>query len=261
MGDLTAKRRHNTGKILTRIVHSPPSPPDNVQGIPSLNVSASGGGSRGGGGGGGMRRSGASHASVITSLYRLSNDNETKGFGAEGVRDALNLALGALISTVERHGGDVLRIAGDALIVLFHQVGAGLPVRLERRLRGVIWLLRGYVLFFLGCVQPVIAVVPILFLKLSRLTRRPTRPRFHRLSYASLYSPKPLCILHAPAGRSWHLACRAGGALLSVHTVRVGLHHLCWGHRCRWRGRGCGRRAFRSRGRRLRAGQLLSRRL
>ena len=47
---------------------------------------------------------------------------ETQGFGAEGVRDALNLALGALISTVERHGGDVLRIAGDALIVLFHQV-------------------------------------------------------------------------------------------------------------------------------------------
>ncbi|CAM9881971.1 unnamed protein product, partial [Hapterophycus canaliculatus] len=65
------------------------------------------------------RRSGASHASVITSLYRLSNDKETKGFGAEGVRDALNLALGALISTVEKHGGDVLRIAGDALIVLF----------------------------------------------------------------------------------------------------------------------------------------------
>lgn len=44
------------------------------------------------------------------------------GFGAEGVRDALNLTLGALISTVERHGGDVLRIAGDALIVLFHRV-------------------------------------------------------------------------------------------------------------------------------------------
>lgn len=84
-------------------------------------MSASGGGSRGGSGGG-IRRSGASHASVITSLYRLSNDKETKGFGAEGVRDALNLALGALISTVERHGGDVLRIAGDALIVLFHQV-------------------------------------------------------------------------------------------------------------------------------------------
>lgn len=85
------------------------------QGIPSLNVSSAGAG-------GAIRRSGASHASVITSLYRLSNDKETKGFGAEGVRDALNLALGALISTVERHGGDVLRIAGDALIVLFHQV-------------------------------------------------------------------------------------------------------------------------------------------
>lgn len=87
-------------------------------------MSASGGGSRGGSG---IRRSGASHASVITSLYRLSNDNETKGFGAEGVRDALNLALGGLISTVERHGGDVLRIAGDALIVLFHQVRKLLP--------------------------------------------------------------------------------------------------------------------------------------
>lgn len=72
--------------------------------------------------GGGIRRSGASHASMITSLYRLNNDDETRGFGAEGVRDALNLALGALISTVESHGGDVLRIAGDALIVLFHQV-------------------------------------------------------------------------------------------------------------------------------------------
>eukprot|EP00903_Cladosiphon_okamuranus_P010785 g10191.t1 len=92
-----------------------------MKGIPSLHVSASGGENRGGSG---IRRSGASHASVITSLYRLSNDKETKGFGAEGVRDALNLALGALISTVERHGGDVLRIAGDALIVLFHQGGA-----------------------------------------------------------------------------------------------------------------------------------------
>ena len=89
-----------------------------------MNVSASGGGGRGGNGGH-IRRSGASHASVITSLYRLSNDKETKGFGAEGVRDALNSALGALISTVERHGGDVLRIAGDALIVLFHQVHSG----------------------------------------------------------------------------------------------------------------------------------------
>lgn len=72
--------------------------------------------------GNGSRRVGVSHASVITSLYRLSNDKETKGFGAEGVRDALNSTLGGLISTVERHGGDVMRIAGDALIVLFHQV-------------------------------------------------------------------------------------------------------------------------------------------
>ncbi|CAN0040354.1 unnamed protein product, partial [Ectocarpus fasciculatus] len=99
-----------------------------MKGIPSLNVAAGrGGGARGGEGGRGcgVRRSGASHASMITSLYRLSNDKETKGFGAEGVRDALNLTLSALISTVERHGGDVLRIAGDALIVLFHQGGAG----------------------------------------------------------------------------------------------------------------------------------------
>ncbi|CAM9560871.1 unnamed protein product, partial [Ectocarpus sp. 13 AM-2016] len=99
-----------------------------MKGIPSLNVAAGrDAGARGGDGGrgGGVRRSGASHASVITSLYRLSNDKETKGFGAEGVRDALNLTLSALISTVERHGGDVLRIAGDALIVLFHQGGAG----------------------------------------------------------------------------------------------------------------------------------------
>ncbi|CAN0120172.1 unnamed protein product [Ectocarpus sp. 4 AP-2014] len=98
-----------------------------MKGIPSLNIAAGrGAGARGGDGGrGGVRRSGASHASVITSLYRLSNDKETKGFGAEGVRDALNLTLSSLISTVERHGGDVLRIAGDALIVLFHQGGAG----------------------------------------------------------------------------------------------------------------------------------------
>lgn len=59
----------------------------------------------------------------MSSLFRLSNEDETKGFGAEGVRDVLNQVLGALISTVEMHGGDVLRIAGDALIVLFHQVG------------------------------------------------------------------------------------------------------------------------------------------
>lgn len=91
----------------------PPPPP--LKGIPTLYGSSKGNT--------GVRRSSPSHASVITSLYRYSNDNETKGFGAEGVRDALNAALGALISTVERHGGDVLRIAGDALIVLFHQVG------------------------------------------------------------------------------------------------------------------------------------------
>ncbi|CAM9269628.1 unnamed protein product, partial [Discosporangium mesarthrocarpum] len=65
-------------------------------------------------------------ASVITSLYRLANESETKGFGAEGVRDALNQRLGCLISKVEQHGGDVMRIAGDALIVLFHQGGVGL---------------------------------------------------------------------------------------------------------------------------------------
>lgn len=81
------------------------------QGIPSLH-----------GGSGGIRRQGAPHASVIARLYRHVNENETKGFGAEGVRDVLNAALGALISSVERHGGDVLRVAGDALIVLFHQV-------------------------------------------------------------------------------------------------------------------------------------------
>lgn len=71
------------------------------------------------------RRSGANDAGVVASLYRYSNENETKSFGAEGVRDALNTTLGDLILRVEKHGGDVLRIAGDALIVLFHQVGQG----------------------------------------------------------------------------------------------------------------------------------------
>lgn len=71
------------------------------------------------------RRGGANDAGVVASLYRYSNENETKSFGAEGVRDALNTTLGDLILTVEQHGGDVLRIAGDALIVLFHQVGQG----------------------------------------------------------------------------------------------------------------------------------------
>ncbi|CAM9208125.1 unnamed protein product [Choristocarpus tenellus] len=71
------------------------------------------------------RRNTVASAGAVTSLYRLANEREKKGFGAEGVRDALNQKLGALISKVEEYGGDVLRIAGDALIVLFHQGKAG----------------------------------------------------------------------------------------------------------------------------------------
>lgn len=93
---------------------------------------------------GATRRGGVKDAASTAAFYRMANEKEMKGFGAEGVRDALNSALAVLISTVERHGGDVLRIAGDALIVLFHQVGwarddacSGRFVSLARILGGV----------------------------------------------------------------------------------------------------------------------------
>ncbi|CAM9444854.1 unnamed protein product, partial [Phaeothamnion confervicola] len=61
-----------------------------------------------------------SSAKIGTQLYRLNNEHELAGFGAEGVREVLNHYFNQLISKVDRHGGDVLRIAGDAIIVMFH---------------------------------------------------------------------------------------------------------------------------------------------
>lgn len=210
-------------------------------------MSASGGGTRGAG----IRRSGASHASVITSLYRLSNDKETKGFGAEGVRDALNLALGALISTVERHGGDVLRIAGDALIVLFHQVrcgalmergGAAAPAQTRRLLGGVAlgftlgwgvaagggaclccWAAYKSVLSArrnpTACLS--VVAVPILFLELPRLAHRPARPLFVPYASPSFSYPRFFACFCA----------RQGGAGIS----RFELAELCLAcTRCGW---------------------------
>jgi class 3 adenylate cyclase len=58
-------------------------------------------------------------SATATALFRMSNENETAGFGAESVRLALSSVFGKLIEIVDQCGGDVLRIAGDALFVLF----------------------------------------------------------------------------------------------------------------------------------------------
>jgi hypothetical protein len=41
---------------------------------------------------------------------------QVEGFGAENVREILNKYFGILVEIVYRYGGDVIRIAGDALV-------------------------------------------------------------------------------------------------------------------------------------------------
>eukprot|EP00752_Nemacystus_decipiens_P004955 g4508.t1 len=53
-------------------------------------------------------------------LLRLQTTEEGQaGFGAEQLKVVLNAFFQRLISTITDHGGDVLRLAGDALIVAF----------------------------------------------------------------------------------------------------------------------------------------------
>jgi len=53
-------------------------------------------------------------------MYRFANASETASVGAEGVREVLEAYFGVLLEVFDAYGGDVLRIAGDAMIVLFH---------------------------------------------------------------------------------------------------------------------------------------------
>jgi hypothetical protein len=60
---------------------------------------------------------------VGTRIYRMSNQAEQEGYGAETVREILNKYFGLLVEVIYRYGGDVIRIAGDALICLFRPAG------------------------------------------------------------------------------------------------------------------------------------------
>ena len=45
-------------------------------------------------------------------LFRMNNSQELAGYGAEALRDILNSYFGSLMDIIEKHGGDVLRVAG-----------------------------------------------------------------------------------------------------------------------------------------------------
>ncbi|KAG5179673.1 hypothetical protein JKP88DRAFT_326367 [Tribonema minus] len=82
----------------------------------------------GGGGDGGI---GSSYASTLlsASLLRLQSTEEAQaGYGAEKLQDLLKALFQELMEALTEHGGDVIRLAGDALIALFHnrhEPGAG----------------------------------------------------------------------------------------------------------------------------------------
>jgi len=59
-------------------------------------------------------------ATFATSLYRFNNEQELAGSGGEKVREVLETIMGGIIHVVDEHGGDVLRVAGDAVIAVFH---------------------------------------------------------------------------------------------------------------------------------------------
>mmetsp|Transcript_7959 Transcript_7959/g.16012 ORF Transcript_7959/g.16012 Transcript_7959/m.16012 type:complete len:1543 (-) Transcript_7959:52-4680(-) len=59
-------------------------------------------------------------ATFATTLYRFNNEQELEGSGGEKVREVLETIMGGIIHVVDEHGGDVLRVAGDAVIAVFH---------------------------------------------------------------------------------------------------------------------------------------------
>jgi len=61
------------------------------------------------------------NAASALRIYRTNNADDLKGQGAEGVREVLNTFFGELMNLIEGHNGDVLRVAGDAIIVVFNQ--------------------------------------------------------------------------------------------------------------------------------------------
>ena len=62
----------------------------------------------------------ANAATFATTLYRLNNEAEAAGRGGERVREVLEAVMGGIIHVVDEYGGDVLRVAGDAVIAVFH---------------------------------------------------------------------------------------------------------------------------------------------
>ncbi|GMH52011.1 hypothetical protein TL16_g01138 [Triparma laevis f. inornata] len=50
----------------------------------------------------------------------LNNEAEAAGRGGERVREVLEAVMGGIIHVVDEYGGDVLRVAGDAVIAVFH---------------------------------------------------------------------------------------------------------------------------------------------
>ena len=78
----------------------------------------SSGSSSSAGHGGGGASSKLSGATATAKLLRLSK-NEQASFGCEKMRRILNEYFGALIDLIEAGGGDVIRVAGDAIIAQF----------------------------------------------------------------------------------------------------------------------------------------------
>jgi class 3 adenylate cyclase len=63
--------------------------------------------------------SGLSAVGATARLFRLSNKSEQESHGAEKLRACLNSYFGKLITIIEHARGDVIRVAGDAVIALF----------------------------------------------------------------------------------------------------------------------------------------------
>jgi hypothetical protein len=58
-------------------------------------------------------------------ILRMQNTaDEQAGYGAEQLKDLLKVFFQELMGTLTDYGGDVLRLAGDALIAVFHDGGA-----------------------------------------------------------------------------------------------------------------------------------------
>jgi hypothetical protein len=58
-------------------------------------------------------------------ILRMQNTaDEQAGYGAEQLKDLLKVFFQELMGTLTDYGGDVMRLAGDALIAVFHDGGA-----------------------------------------------------------------------------------------------------------------------------------------